>query len=250
MFNRRDVVFLYDGSFYGLLTAIFECYYRHTMPVGIETDEYVQQELFCDYEYIETDISKAERVEKSILKKISYKALHNIFYAYLSNMENKGISILDYIRTGYKFGRETDNHMTLNCVNDVLNAAQNVGNEAHLLTGFIRFSKLRGGVYYAKITPKNNVLPAIESHFVKRYAAMPFIIHDINRNLCLVYNGAESTIRETESMPNLEPADDEGEYRRLWKCFFETVEIKERHNERCQNTMLPKWYRKNMLEFN
>lgn len=250
MFNRRDVVFLYDGSFYGILTVVFECYYRHIMPAGIEVDENVQQELFCDYEYIETDLSKAERVEKSILQKISYRALHNIFYACLSNMENKGISILNYIRAGYKFGREVDNHMVLDCANDVLSASLNVGNEAHLLTGFIRFSKLKGGVYYAEITPKNNVLPAIENHFVKRYSSMPFLIHDKNRNLCLVYNGKESVIRKTESLPKLEFSEDEQEYRKLWKCFFDTVEIKERHNEACQNTHLPKWYRKNMLEFN
>lgn len=35
MFNRRDVIFLYDGSFYGLLTVIFVCYYTHTYPAGM-----------------------------------------------------------------------------------------------------------------------------------------------------------------------------------------------------------------------
>ncbi|MCI5604930.1 MAG: TIGR03915 family putative DNA repair protein [Clostridia bacterium] len=250
MFNRRDVIFLYDGSFYGLLTVIFVCYYTHTYPAGIEINENVQQELLCDYEYIETDTDKAMRVEKSVLQKISFKALHNIFYAYLSNMENKGITIFNYIRAGYKFGRELDNHMVLDCVNDVLKAAQNVAHEAHLLTGFIRFSKLKNGAYYAQITPKNNVLPVIEEHFTERYGSMAFLIHDTRRNMCLVYNGTESVIRTTVSLPKLEPADDEKEYQKLWKCFFDTVEIKERHNEMCQNNHLYKRFRKNMTEFN
>jgi probable DNA metabolism protein len=249
MFNRRDVIFLYDGSFYGLLTVVFECYYRHTLPFGIEENENVQQQLFCEYEYIETDFQKAKRVEKSIAQKISPHALHNIFYAHLSNMENKGTTILDYIRAGYKFGTALDNHLVLDCVNDVVNAAKAVGNEAHLLTGFIRFSKLKSGVYYAKITPKNSVLSAIEHHFTERYRTMPFLIYDVNHHLCLAYNGEQSVIQSIDAMPHLELAEDEKEYQALWKCFFDTIEIKERHNEACQNTALPKRYRENMLEF-
>ncbi|MBQ6812964.1 MAG: DUF4130 domain-containing protein, partial [Agathobacter sp.] len=30
---------------------------------------------------------------------------------------------------------------------------------------------------------------------------------------------------------------------------FAHIEIKERHNPKCQNNLLPKWYRKNMVEF-
>ncbi|MFR5337313.1 MAG: DUF4130 domain-containing protein [Blautia producta] len=36
----------------------------------------------------------------------------------------------------------------------------------------------------------------------------------------------------------------------LWKQYFSTMEIRERHNEQCQNQLLPKWYRKYMMEWN
>ena len=36
----------------------------------------------------------------------------------------------------------------------------------------------------------------------------------------------------------------------LWKQYFATMEIRERHNEQCQNHLLPKWYRKYMTEWN
>lgn len=249
MFNRRDVVFLYDGSFYGLLSAVFECYYSHTIPNHIKPEKNVQQELLCEYINIETDISHAERVANSIVSKISYRALYNIFYAYLSELCDKEIVIFDYIRAGYKYGKLLDNHMTLDCVDKILKSEHKVRTEAHLFKGFLRFSKLRGEIYYARIKPKSNVLPELADHFVKRYRSMPFLIHDETHNQCLVYNGKECVIREVNSMPRLELSEDETEYRKMWKCFFDTIEIKERHNERCQNTMLPKWYRRNMTEF-
>lgn len=250
MLDGRDVIFLYDGSFYGLLTAVFEAYSRKTFPSGIESNENVQQALLCDYEYIETDFEKARRVEKTVKEKSSEKSLEYVYYAYLSNMDNKGFMIFNYIRACCKFGRRVNNYLTLDCVNSVLAAAKNVSNEAHLFKEFIRFAELKGGVYYAAIEPKNDVLPAIEHHFIHRYSSMPFLIHDKTHKKCLVYNGKESVIRETDIIPVLEMSENERQYNDLWKCFFKEVEIKERHNERCQNTHLPKRFRKNMVEFN
>ena len=34
----------------------------------------------------------------------------------------------------------------------------------------------------------------------------------------------------------------------LWKQYVSSMEIVQHHNERCQNTMMPKWYRKYMFE--
>lgn len=249
MSDGRNVVFLYDGSFYGLLTVVFEAYSSRTFPAGIETDDNVQQALLCEYEYVQTDSQKARRVEEAILKKASARSLNNIYYAYLANAQDKEINIFNYIRACCRFGKSVDNRLTVDCVAFVINAARNVGNEAHLFKEFIRFTELKGGVYYAKIEPKNSVLPAIEEHFVTRYSSMPFLIHDTVHGKCLVYNGTSSVIREADTIPKLNPSENEEKYRELWKCFFDTVEISERHNERCQNTHLPKRFRKNMTEF-
>lgn len=249
MSDGRDVIFLYDGSFYGLLTVIFDVYRTRVFPAGIETDENVQETICCDYKYTETDSEKARRVEESVLKRISARALHNVYYAYLSNVKDKEMAIFNYIRAGYRYGREVNNYLALDCVNEVLTAARNVGNEAHLFKEFIRFTELKNGVYYAKIEPKNNVLPAIEEHFSDRYSSMPFIIHDAVRRECLACVGGQSVIRSVDSLPELELSENETAYRELWQCFFDTIEIKERHNEKCQNTHLPKRFRKNMTEF-
>lgn len=40
------------------------------------------------------------------------------------------------------------------------------------------------------------------------------------------------------------------EYDDLWKIFFDTIGIDARYNPKCQQTLIPNWYRKNMPEFN
>ncbi len=42
---------------------------------------------------------------------------------------------------------------------------------------------------------------------------------------------------------------EEERYRELWKGFYDTIAIKERHNPRCRMTMMPKRYRGHMTEF-
>lgn len=78
---------------------------------------------------------------------------------------------------------------------------------------------------------------------------MPFIINDKKRGMCLVYNGRECIIYPTDTAPKINLSENEKEYRRLWKQFYDTVEIKERHNERCRMTLMPKRYWKYLTEF-
>ena len=35
----------------------------------------------------------------------------------------------------------------------------------------------------------------------------------------------------------------------LWKSFFHAIGIEQRRNPKCQRTMMPLWYRRNMTEF-
>lgn len=247
--DRRDVIYLYDGSFEGLLSAVFECYANHDFPSAIEQTEYGQQTLFSDYLHIATDSSKAERVAKKITEVSGSMALHEIYQCYLSTLSGKGIHIFNYIRACLKFGAEVDKHLTIDCVNAVITASKAVGSEAHLYKEFIRFSELENGVYYSKIEPKNDVLPLIAPHFTHRYSSMPFIIHDIVHWQCLVYNGRSCVIREAENMPVLRLSGAETEYRRLWKQFYDTIAIRERRNEKCRMTQMPKRFWRCMTEF-
>ena len=45
------------------------------------------------------------------------------------------------------------------------------------------------------------------------------------------------------------PGEEEAQYRRLWKRFYDTVEIRERHNPKLRQTHMPKRYWDTMTEF-
>lgn len=250
MFNRRDIIYLYDGSFDGLLTAVFISFEQHEIPFGIEVDANIQETLGVTYFRAGTDTEKAMRVEKAIKSKFSSHTMRNIYFTFLSETPDKEMKILAYIHKCFKYGMNVNSHLNDVHVANVQNAALYVVNEAHKLKGFVRFSELEGGILYSEISPVNRVLPCLIYHFKSRYPSMPFMINDLTHSECLVYNGRECVIHETTTVPKLNYTENELANRQLWKEFYKTVEIKQRHNEKCRMTNMPKRYWKHLTEFN
>lgn len=250
MSNRRDVIYLYDGTFDGFLTCVFEACSRREMPLLIEDENFVQMQLFCNYETIITNLNKSDRIYRSIKAKISPKALSNVYYTFLSDLKNKERVLLEYIILGYKYKTRLNNNLLIDSVNTVVTTSRRVGGEAHSYLGLVRFSELGKGVFYSEIAPKTSVLPIIVHHFVNRFPQFPWIIHDTTHKLCIVYDTNEWYITETENMPSISLSEDEEKYRALWRKFYDTIEIKERHNEKCRSSHMPKRYWANLTELN
>ena len=120
--------------------------------------------------------------------------------------------------------------------------------ELEKLRGFVRFSDY-SGVLGAEIEPKNRVLPLLRRHFCDRYANESFFIYDRTHKELLVYTKNHSRLLTVDSLHLALPGEEEVQFRRLWKRFYETIAIKERYNPRCQNTFMPKRYRGTMTEF-
>lgn len=111
---------------------------------------------------------------------------------------------------------------------------QNVSREAEKFRQFTRFSIMEGGVHYARIVPKNNVLPIITPFFLKRLHSIPFIINDLTHDICSVYNTRSWYITSSVGITPPEASENEKEMKRLWKIFFDSVSIKERENLKLQ----------------
>jgi hypothetical protein len=82
--------YIYDGSFEGLLSCIYEAYYRHENPDRIIPGEMPQLDMLDKNIHISTDEDKATKVYDSILNKISDHVLDDVYYAFLSEVENSG----------------------------------------------------------------------------------------------------------------------------------------------------------------
>ena len=98
--GTSDVIYLYDGSFEGLLCCVHESVYTHELPVDIHPEEAAQPTLFRQ-KYIAADEEKAARVYDSIPRKISPDAAALVQCVFLSCMPGKELAILRFLLLGY-----------------------------------------------------------------------------------------------------------------------------------------------------
>ncbi|MDR0405697.1 MAG: TIGR03915 family putative DNA repair protein [Clostridiales bacterium] len=244
--NQSDVIYRYDGTFDGLLCCVFESYYAAEVPADVTANDAFQATLFPS-KVIVTDSHRAQRVLTSIPKRMGNAALDLAQKAFLTCLEQKALAILLFLRLGYTHGCAVTNMLTHAAVAPLVKAVRHLEREAHLLKGFVRFSALNG-VLAAEIEPKNCALPLLAQHFCERYPEERFVIHDKTRGMALLYQPYTPRIVRAEGFRL--PDADSGElaYRRLWKVFYDAIEVEGRHNPKCRMSHMPKRYWKYMTE--
>lgn len=242
------VNYLYDGSFEGLLTSIYEAYYRHETPNHIYSYDYIQQSLIDSNIHIITDPEKASKVYESIHKKISYPSLKNVYHAYLSELDDIEVNILNYIRLGFKKGKEIDLHLSDDTVLAIHTSAKKVTRESHLMIGLLRFKQLENNVYYAQYKPDHNITTLISSHFVNRFSDQCWVIHDVKRNYAAVFDKNSCIFTDISEEVDLSSLNISDNYEKLWKNYFTNICIKERVNPKLQKHNMPARYWKFLTE--
>ena len=219
------------------------------MPRLITSEKDYNENLFDKYKIIETNKERADRVKIGIRTKISEFALYNIYHAFLSNKENKENIIFDYIVNGFKYRNKIIYMRNISSVIEIEKISKNVKGEAHRFYGITRFEESKSGVFYAEIEPDNNILELVSNHFKNRLKNEYWVIRDKKRELTSFYNKREYLIVDSENFNfNIIKNELEDNYEDLWKCFYNSVNIKERKNLRCQMNFLPKKYWKNITE--
>ncbi|QUH18566.1 TIGR03915 family putative DNA repair protein [Alkaliphilus sp. B6464] len=242
------IYYIYDGSFDGILTAIYDAYYRRETPEKIVSEDDFQESFLINKIYIKTDREKADKVYNAIETKISNQALKNVFYVYLSERTDRGTIIYHYLKLGWKIGIDIDLNLTNNNVLLLQNICQSVSKERHFMLGLVRFRELKNNILYAPIEPEYNVIGLIGQHFSNRISNENWIIHDVNRNIAAIYNKQEWIVIELEMNPTIELHKDEETYQRLWKEYFNNISIKNKVNPRLQKRNMPMKYWKYLIE--
>jgi len=239
-----NTVYEYDGSLGGFYCCVHESIYKKEMPLEIIAEG---NGGLLPPRFIETDREKALKVRESIRLKISAEALEICETVFLTNLAQKETHILKFLLRGYEEGPRVMTLLTDFDVAPMLEAQRFIGNEAHLLKGFVRFREYDGKLV-ATITPKNYVLPVIAPHFCERFAEETFMIYDKTHRVALVYEKGRMQIGYMPEL-NLPPMEEKEKYfQALWRQFYETIAIKARRNERCRMGHMPKRYWENMLE--
>lgn len=249
-------VFLCNSGLDGILTGVYDIY-ASRLPIsecGLELEDAYEPELFCQYRTAGVSQEKALKVMNKLKSRISERACLAVYRASLSKEPKRAEWIFQFIRLGLTYGRRILSMMQEEAVYEIFRIDRCVGNEAHLLTEFLRFERLDSGIFYGQVGPENDVLELLAPHFSERFPDMDWVIFDENRKKAAFHDGRTGAwqIRtgvEEAFLKRTGECQRKDVYVDLWKTFFETISIEERKNPQCQRTHLPLRYRKYMTEF-
>ncbi|MBR1440593.1 MAG: TIGR03915 family putative DNA repair protein [Lachnospiraceae bacterium] len=275
-------IYLCEDSLPGILTAVSTAYEErrgHANNKIQVREEGLTAELFSEYQDVETDPEKAEKVYRAIYEKIGADALGMVESVALSHEEGKGELIYRFLILGFANGPAVTAYVKDLNVYQMLKVNRRISNESHHWVEFLRFQVydrllperksndllpvLLGGdqsneILIARIGPKEKVLPRVMPHFADRFHGATFLIYDETHDMLGIYRpGLQWVLYEQISgvfpeIPELFSRKNETERQMedLWKVFFEATDIKERENLKVQRNLLPLWHRKYMTEFN
>lgn len=249
------IKYIYDGTFEGFLTAVFDSYSRKEVPFSIVAESKDNNDLFSDNFVIITDLEKAERVKKGILKTLGKYNFSLIIRCFLSGKEGIEKVLLAYIRLGFKYGENVYQMKGIDIVLDVLTVNKKVCNEREKFYGILRFKELKSGLLFAEIEPEANILPLLSHHFKTRFKNENWAILDSKRHQLLLYDKKELffyTKLNGLDYDNLKSkafySENELLFQNLWKNYFKNIAIKERKNPKLQRQFMPKKYWKHLIE--
>jgi probable DNA metabolism protein len=250
------VTVVYDGTFEGWLTAVFEVFEYKFTDVEFTTKERFQANVFSRFHETPFAPDKSSRVWKGLATKISAVALDQIYKAFLS--EDKGIErvLLQYVQYAFSKPQSIEMDYSNEAVLKVVQTAKKVHREKHRMEAFIRFQLTADHLYYSICQPDFNVLPLIEKHFKDRYADQRWLIYDSQRKYGIYYdlNTVETVClsfdEQTNNGKDITAIADEKEeiYQKLWHQYFTSVNIVARKNLKLHVQHMPKRYWKFLPE--
>lgn len=251
------VIFTYDKTFDGLLTVVFDAYFRRTFP-DLLLEEGEPLPFFYD-EVVEvtTDNEKAKRVWTALEKKLSKAGLSVITMTWLSELPEIDVKLFRYIRKNIDSPRSLELNFADPDILELTKLWKKVSGERHVIAQFARFQKTADGIFFAAFEPRYNVLSLCINHFKDRYADQKWLIYDVKRQYGYYYdlkNVEEVTFESKEyhhitgKLHESVMAEDEKLFQQLWKQYFKSIAIKERINPKLHKQHMPVRYWKYLTE--
>jgi len=243
-----SIIYLYDGSFSGLLTVVSRLLISEEVPESISSSPPLQGDLFVSLVSTATDEDAAIRLAADIREKASGDVFRNCIYAFLAEENDCEKQILAYIKKALLYGPEIDCYHHDDDVIALHGGVKRIKLECHRLKGFLRFEQLKGGLLYAPIEPVHNVIRLLAPHFAKRLSTQRWAIHDRIRQSAVIFEQGRWGVFDVLSTQLPEPDSRELEIQRLWRAFYSSIDIRERANPRQQRRMMPERYWKYLPE--
>jgi probable DNA metabolism protein len=250
------LVFFYDKTFEGLLTAIFDAYSRKTFPDKLLGMGEIPPLFLAEEYWVISDEEKSGRVWTALEKKMTKGACNMLTHVWLSEEAGSDELLYRYIRKTIDSPVSIETNFADSDVLEAHQLARKVSHEGHYQKQFVRFQKAADGIFFSAISPRYNVLPLIIDHFKDRFADQKWVIYDLKRHYGYYYDlqtCEEMTLDNDEHLLSGKldeklMAEDEKMFQELWKGYFKSMTIKERINLKLQRQHMPKRFWKYLTE--
>jgi len=251
-------LYLYDGTFDGFLTVIFEIYASKTKPEQIICERLYQAGFFDATKQIITDIAKSERVWNGVVARTNKKITRMLYLAFASELPDVEMTLYRYLEklfadtTGIFYKNMLDDHSF-----ELYQISRKVSLEIHRFQGFVRFQETSDGLFFSAIEPDHDILPLLAPHFARRYGSQSWVMYDLRRDKGIFWKKPEMheiTLSEkqfntiTGDILQQVKSEDEDLYRSLWKAYYKAISIPERKNTRLMLRLMPRRYWKYLPE--
>ncbi|KIO43607.1 MULTISPECIES: TIGR03915 family putative DNA repair protein [Sanguibacteroides] len=242
------VIYIYDKTFEGLLTAVFDAYSRRSFPDMLK-GEGEPLPLFYDETYaVVTDEKRSNRVWNALQKKLSAPALSTLVMNWLSELPEIDLLLFRYIHKAIDAPTSIELNFSDPDVLEITKNAKKVNNERLRVVQFLRFQKAADGTFFAALKPLYNVLSLTLKHLQDRFSDQKWLIYDLKREYGYYYDLTTVTevrfdTKENHLLTGILDENlmdrDEKLFQRLWKEYFKSITIKERLNPKLHRRNLP-----------
>ncbi|WP_165251609.1 TIGR03915 family putative DNA repair protein [Adlercreutzia sp. ZJ304] len=253
-----DVAYVYDGTLEGLLSSVFEAYINKEDPADVVPAGLIQLRLAQRIFSVSTNWEYAERVRRGIIRKCGRRTFFQIAKASVSSRADAGVSIYRFIRYAmdkHKGRSQAISNISHPAVSHLFEITRSVDNECEHIRQFARFEHLKDDgvqVWFAKVNPKDSVVPLVLGHFVERFNVQPFIIFDEVHGVAGVWDGIKKRLVQTDSADILSVmpmrSATEIDMQEAWRTFYRSVSIDSRYNPELRRHFMPMRFWRNITE--
>lgn len=175
------VVLIYDGSFKGLLTSIYEVFHKNLRGVTISRNTQYSPEIFNQVVQVDTRPDHALKVWRALRLKAGNQGADRIYKAFLSELKGAENCILDYVIAAYNHEHFNAEDTSLSCVKKINHAAAMVQRSEDRSFEFIQESLQIAGRKWVSFSPDFNVLPLVAKRLKNLSGDQSWVVYDNKR---------------------------------------------------------------------
>lgn len=178
---------IYDGSFNGFLTAIYNAFSENVIVTDIKKNSEMQPLLFSHPQTIFSEISKAKTVWQVIENK-NPLAIKTIYFAFLSENSQIELLLYKYIQKLFSVKLSEKDAYDNGITHKINHLAKMVSREKYRLEISLKFQKTVDNIHFTTVESEHNMLPLLSKHFRTHNLDRSWLMYDGKRNFGLYYD--------------------------------------------------------------